>query len=117
MVDVGARFDEGLDHGRVTITAGESQRRFAMAISCQQIRVSSSSEKIAHDSNMSLLGGLVKSSAAVVIDMMDASPSYSVQGNHNSLVAPMRCSHKSRETKPIDAVRHCSGRNEGIHDR
>ena len=67
MVDVGARFDEGLDHCWVIKTAGESERRCAISITRHHIRVSSSSEKIAHDSNMSLLGGLMKSSVAIVI--------------------------------------------------
>ena len=117
IVHVGAPFDEGLYHSWVTITAGESERRCALAIGRHHIRVSCSSEKIAHDTKMAILGGIVKSSAATVTDMMDTSPCHSVQGNHNSLVALLRCIHESRETFSIDSVHHCSGCHEGIHHR
>ena len=40
---------------------------------------------------MAILGCRVKSSDALVIDMMDARPSHSVQGIHNSFVARIRC--------------------------
>ena len=72
---------------------------------------------MAHDSNVAILGGQVDRSAALVIDMMDASPSHSVQCVQNSLVSLLRCQHESRETLRIDSVHHCSGCNEGIHDR
>ena len=76
--------EQGDDGG--VVLGCEHERRSALAISRYNTRASPSSEKIAHDSNMSQLSGLVKSSAVIVNDMKDASPSQSVQGIHNSLV-------------------------------